>query len=165
MNTVPYATLQQRVRTGLMALALILPVTTLAPQHVQAAPAAAAAHSLESCLKECGFTFEQIDKRVWTTQIQAAEGTTQRVIIASSDDTLVVFSVPFKKEALASKPELVKHVNGFNEEYDLVKVFVDKDGDLSVRADLHLRILDGQELHDIVSQVVNVTEQIQKKAK
>ena len=166
MSSPASSSLQQRMRTGLLALALLLPATTLAPHPALAAPKAApAAHSIESCIKDCGFSIEQVDKTVWATQIQAAGGSTQRVVLATSDDMLVVFSIPFDKKQLGAHPDLAKQLSAFNEDYDLVKVFIDKDGDLSVRVDFHLRVLDAQELKDLISQVANVAEQVQKKAK
>jgi Putative bacterial sensory transduction regulator len=155
------AALKSWTRKGLLALALLSPAAAT-PLPVCAAPAA---HSLDTCIKTCGFSIEHVDKAVWATQIQAAEGSTQKVILASSDDMLVVFAIPVEKKQLASHPELVSQVSAFNEQFDLVKVFVDKDGDLSVRVDCHLRILDPKELKDLISQVANVAEQVQKKAR
>jgi biopolymer transport protein ExbD len=46
-----------------------------------------------------------------------------------------------------------------NDQFDYVKVGIDKDGDLFVRTDLMLRNLDGQELKQQLQQVANAADE------
>jgi hypothetical protein len=80
------------------------------------------------------------------------------VIVTTQNGILITFVIVAPDANIRKTPELVAKVLQLNHEYDYVKAGFDADGDAFVRTDIRVRILDVQELNDIVGQIANTAE-------
>ena len=78
----------------------------------------------------------------------------------TGSDIVVTFAILAKKATINKTPRFLETVATANHEYDYVKIGLDKDGDLFVRTDLSLRLLDSQEMKNVIDQVANASEEV-----
>jgi hypothetical protein len=88
-----------------------------------------------------------------------------RVILSSGSDILVTFVIMAKKAGIQKTPQLLDALATANNDYDYAKIGLDKDGDMFVRVDMPLRILDAAELKQIIDQVANASDELYPKIK
>jgi len=73
---------------------------------------------------------------------------------------MVVFVTLVQNQRLPVTTDFMRTLLEQNHELDRVKVGYDRDGDLSVRIDSNMRVIDATELRDIVNQVKNASDEI-----
>ena len=77
----------------------------------------------------------------------------------------VMFVVVAEKKQLKVTPELMRSLLRMNDDFDRVKIGIDKNGDLFVRVDSSTRVMDVQELKDNIEQVAAATDEVTKAIK
>jgi hypothetical protein len=83
-----------------------------------------------------------------------------RVVVTVKDSTMVVFATIVDNQHLPETTDFMRTLLQENHELDRVKVGYDREGDLSVRIDGNVRLIDAAELRDIVNQVRNASDEI-----
>ncbi len=111
-------------------------------------------------LNESGHKFTKVSDAVWTVPFSGETQKNITVVASVSDEILVVFSVIAEKKSLNPTPELMQKLLQANSEYDYVKIGIDKDGDLFVRIDLTIRVMDKDELKMNLDQLAAVADAI-----
>lgn len=82
-----------------------------------------------------------------------------KVIAAAQDDLIVIFTNPIKKAALSVSNAALMRMARLNHELDYVKVGIDDDGDLFVRADIPIGSTPAQ-FKEITRQVAASTDEV-----
>jgi len=77
----------------------------------------------------------------------------------------VMFVVVAEKNQLRVTPELMRSLLLMNDDFDRVKIGIDKNGDLFVRVDSTVRVMDLEELKANIEQVAAATDEITKAIK
>ena len=83
-----------------------------------------------------------------------------RVVVTVKDGTMVVFSTIVQGERMPMTTDFMRTLLEENHELDRVKIGYDHEGDLSVRIDGNVRVVDAAELREIVNQVRNASDEI-----
>ena len=83
-----------------------------------------------------------------------------RVVVTVKDATMVVFVTVAQNQHLPVTTDFMRTLLEQNHELDRVKVGYDREGDLSVRIDGSMRVMDAAELREIVNQVRNASDEI-----
>ena len=83
-----------------------------------------------------------------------------RVVVTVKDGTMVVFATIVQGQHLPMTTDFMRTLLEQNHELDRVKIGYDHEGDLSVRIDGSVRIVDAAELREIVNQVRNASDEI-----
>lgn len=104
-------------------------------------------------MNDSGFTYTKASETVWTVPFEGKALKNITVAASVSDDVLTVFAIVAEKKNVKATPEMMKKLLGLNEQLDRVKIGLDKEGDVFVRIDLSIRILDKQELKENLDQV------------
>jgi hypothetical protein len=83
-----------------------------------------------------------------------------KVVVTVKDSTMVVFVTVAENQHLPVTTDFMRSLLEQNHELDRVKVGYDREGDLSVRIDGSVRVIDAAELREIVNQVKNASDEI-----
>jgi hypothetical protein len=83
-----------------------------------------------------------------------------KVVVTVKDSTMVVFVTVAENQHLPVTTDFMRALLEQNHELDRVKVGYDREGDLSVRIDGNVRVMDAAELREIVNQVRNASDEI-----
>ncbi|HEX3891538.1 MAG TPA: hypothetical protein VHW46_03110 [Terracidiphilus sp.] len=83
-----------------------------------------------------------------------------RVVVTVKDSTMVVFATIVENQHMPVTIDFMRTLLEQNHELDRVKVGYDHEGDLSVRIDGSVRVMDAAELREIVTQVRNASDEI-----
>jgi hypothetical protein len=99
---------------------------------------------------------------VWVIHFTGSHLKDVKVILALDTDNnqMVIFVTVVEKRRMPVTTDFLHTLLKFNHEFDRVKVGLDADDDLSVRIDAPLRLADASELHDIVTQNKNASDEI-----
>jgi len=113
-------------------------------------------------INETGLSFTKASESVWTVPYQGKARKDIIVVASVTGDLITLFSVVAEKKDLKPSPEMLQKLLKFNADFDRVKVGIDKDGDVFVRIDLSIRVLDKDELTVNVDQVAAAADDIFK---
>src|SRR4029077_941210 len=83
-----------------------------------------------------------------------------KVIVSTGSDIVVTFAIIAKKAAIQKTPQLMEILLKANHDYDYAKIGLDKDGDMFVRIDDPLRLIDSNELKYAIAQVADVSDEL-----
>jgi len=83
-----------------------------------------------------------------------------RVVVTVKDGTMVVFATIVRGQQLPMTTDFMRTLLEQNHELDRVKIGYDHEGDLSVRIDGSVRVVDAAELRAIVNQVRNASDEV-----
>ena len=101
---------------------------------------------------------------VWSIPFTGKHKSDIKVILAVSEepgsDLIVVFVTVAEKRHLPVTADFMRKLLAENHELDRVKVGYDSDGDLFVREDASLRVVDEAELKTIVDQVYKSADEV-----
>jgi hypothetical protein len=99
---------------------------------------------------------------VWVIHFTGAHLKDTKVVLAldTSNNQMVIFVTVVEKRRMPVTTDFMHNLLKQNHALDRVKVGFDADDDLSVRIDAPLRIADATELHDIVTQIKNASDEI-----
>ena len=130
----------------------------LTNRNPQDASAARVGHLLE----ESGYTFKKSPKsdKVWTIDFNGKSLKSFKVILATQDDLLVTFVVVASKKDMQMSSEFMIKLLKFNHTLDRVKIGIDDDGDLFVRSDVTIRVLDKKEFKENIEQVAAAANEV-----
>jgi hypothetical protein len=99
---------------------------------------------------------------VWVIHLDGTHLKDVKVIVAlnTDDNSAVVFVTVVEKRHLPVTTDFMRHLLEQNHALDRVKIGYDADGDLFVRIDAPMRNADAKEVHDIINQVKNASDEI-----
>ena len=122
--------------------------------------AESAAERVEQLIKKTGFPYKKHNASVWSTEFDRKNLGKFRVILSVGDydAPLVAFVIVAKNAAINKTSAMMEKVAFANYEYDYVKIGLDKDGDLFVRADSNARKIDVEQLKMTINQVANSSD-------
>lgn len=119
---------------------------------------------VKSLMGANGFDYQSTNSNeVWKIYFSGQHMSRIKVILAIGEDSdtgLVVFVTVAEKDRLPATADFRGKLLSMNHRFDSVKVNFDGDGDLGVRIDAPLRILDAQYLKYVVQQVENVADDV-----
>ena len=131
-----------------------------------AAPAALAqtgpTSKVGQLLKASSYDFSQKNDAVWSADFKGKALSSFRLVVAVQDDVMVTFVTVAEKARVPLSVDFMHKLLRYNSTLDRVKVGLDDDGDLFVRCDASVRILDGKELAAIVDQVSAAADEVYK---
>ena len=104
-------------------------------------------------MEASGYSYTKAADSVWAIAFEGKSLPKFNVIASTQEDVLVLFAIVAEKKNLRPAPEAMHKLLQLNSDLDRVKIGIDKDGDLFVRVDLSIRVLDTQELKENVEQV------------
>ena len=113
-------------------------------------------------INETGLSFTKAAENVWTVPYQGKSRKDIIVVASITGDLVTLFSVVAAKKDLKPTPEMLQKLLKFNSDFDRVKVGIDKDGDVFVRVDLSIRVLDKDEMTVNVDQVAATSDEVFK---
>src|SRR5262249_21939402 len=116
-------------------------------------------------LEQSGYNYSKFANNAWAIPFHGKALANFEVKVVSGDDIAIVFVVVAKKTELKVTPELMRSLLQMNDEADRVKIAIDKEGNLLVRTDVSLRLMDVVELKDNVEQVAAAADEVATKAK
>ena len=109
-------------------------------------------------LEETGYSYSKAADTVWSIQFEGKSLPNFNVIASAPKDVLVLFTVVAKKDTLKLTPDAMQKLLQLNSRLDRVKIGIDEDGDLFVRTDLSVRVLDAREMKENIEQVAAATD-------
>ena len=141
------------------ALLTLLVVAASAQEQKQTIDKASATKIVQM-LEESGHAYGKAADNVWTVKFRGNTLDDIAVLTIGHEGMLILVSVVAEKKDFKSSPELMAKLLQLNDDYDRIKVGIDKDGDMFVRVDLTLRVTDAQEFKLNVEQVSAATDEI-----
>jgi hypothetical protein len=128
----------------------------------QEAPAKGGAAKVDQIAKASGYDFTRKTDSVWAADFQGKNLKNFRLIVAIQDDVLVTFVTITEKAKMPVNTAFMRKLLHYNSTLDRVKIGYDDDGDLFVRCDASVRVLDAKEFHSIVDQVSAASDEVYK---
>jgi len=146
-------------RRGILGFAPVLLWLTVS----SAALAQNSAAKLEALIKGSGYTTTKVNDTVWTVDFTGKQLPRFKMVLSASskekDGLFVIFTNPAEKSRLPATPNFLSLLLKANHDFDFVKVGIDNDGDVFVRADIP-GSADGGYFKSIVEQVAAATDQL-----
>jgi len=128
-----------------------------------AALAQSPAEKLAALIKNSGYTSSKVGDTVWTVDFTGKQLPKFKVILSASskdkDGVVVIFANPAEKSRLPATTNFMMVLLKANHDFDYVKIGIDGDGDVFVRADIPDGV-DGGYFKSIVEQVAAATDQL-----
>ncbi|MFN0111180.1 MAG: YbjN domain-containing protein, partial [Blastocatellia bacterium] len=142
-----------------LALLALLAVFALA-QEKKVVLDKASATKIVQMLEDSGHTYGKAADNVWVVKFRGNNLDDISVITIGNEGLLIMVAAVAEKKDYKASPELLMKVARLNDEYDRIKVGIDKDGDLIVRVDLTLRVTDAEEFKMNIEQVSAAADEI-----
>jgi hypothetical protein len=111
-------------------------------------------------LNESGINFTKVAKDVWTVPFEGKNLRSFQVLVGVDKDVLVMFVIVTDKKKYTRSPELLNKLLSQNDQMDRVKIGIDKQGEIAVRIDLTVRLLDKRELSENLDQLAAASDEI-----
>ena len=123
------------------------------------------ASKMERMMRADDYSFKNSrSSTVWSIPFAGKHMSNIKVILAVSEepgsDLLVVFVTVAEKRRLPVTTDFMEKLLSENHQLDRVKIGYDRDGDLFVREDASLRVVDETELKEIVDQVYKSADEL-----
>ncbi len=119
---------------------------------------------MTNLLQATGFPYRTTNSpTVWVVHFNGAHLKDIKVILAldpDPDSEIIIFVTVAEKRRMPTTTEFRYKLLKMNHEYDLVRVGLDHDDDLSVRTDASLRVADTTYLRNLVDQVKRASDDI-----
>jgi hypothetical protein len=158
---------------ALLALALLTAQTTAVARQARPkagaqtaeapAPAGDVPAKIARLLDQSGMTYTKAGEGVWTMKFQGEALGEFGLFVATTpapSELVVVGVVVASKAEFKPSQELFLNLLRFNGGADQVKVGVDDDGDIFLRAEVNGRLLDAREFKAVVEQVAAAANQV-----
>lgn len=116
------------------------------------------APSIVSVLEKSGLSYTKVSDGVWEIPATGKNLKAFAIRIASADDTLLVIVKMVDRKGVNLKGELLVKLLELNNHFDTVKLALDENM-LYARIDLHVRLVDDEELKYLVGQIANVVDE------
>lgn len=140
-------------------LAMLIAVSICAVAQV----AFAQSVGMDAMLKQTGYAYTTHNPTTWSIDLSRKNLGKTKVILSTGSDILVTFVIVAKKANIQKTPQLMEALLTANHDYDYTKIGLDKDGDMFVRIDMPLRLVDADELKQIIDQVANASDEVYAK--
>jgi hypothetical protein len=127
----------------------------LAPQDNSATQAKIAA-----LLEKSGYKFAKVDSNVWTIPFNGKAMGEFRLFVTSTSDLVLIGAVVAEKDSLRLTADAMRTLLQKAHELDRVKVGIDNDGDVFVRAEVSARVFDLVELKAVTEQVAAAADEV-----
>lgn len=114
-------------------------------------------------LPATGYTFTTHNASTWSVDLNRQNTGRTKVILSTGTTVLVVFVVMAKRANIQKTPQFLEELAKANNDYDYVKIGLDKDGDFFVRIDVNSRLADAVEVKAAIDQVANVANELYPK--
>jgi hypothetical protein len=140
----------------------------LSPSNIAATQSqGGSAAKVRQYLDQLGGSYTKVSETVWTVPYQGKSFKDYDVFISTIPNSdLIVFGVSIAaKKNLKPSQDFYLTLLRYNNAVDSVKVMIDDDGDLLLRADVNGRIMDFQEFKDILEQVAAATDELHSQIK
>ncbi len=118
---------------------------------------------MDALLKQTGYAYNTHNPTTWSIDLNRKHLGKVKVILSTGSDILVTFVIVAKKAAIQKTPQLMDALLTANHDYDYTKIGIDKDGDMFVRVDMPLRLVDAEELKAVIDQVANASDEVYAK--
>lgn len=115
---------------------------------------------LARLLDQAGYPYTKVKENIWAIPFEGKKLPQFNLGATTQQDVAVLFVVVAEKADFRLSPELMLKLLQLNAALDRVKVFVDDDGDASVRVDLSVRRLDVEELKVNIEQVAASADKV-----
>ena len=115
---------------------------------------------VDQMIKATGLPYNTHNKNTWSIDLTRKNIGKVRVILSTGSDIMVIFAILAKKAAINKTPKMMEALLAANHEYDYCKIGLDKDGDMFVRADVLMRLMDTKQLKDVIEQVANASDEV-----
>jgi len=148
-------------RLGAMLVVLCFAAAALSTPAARGAEDAKS--RIDRMFHDAGYTVKRINDSVWTVEFTGNSMAKIKVIsgLSDSSDLLVVFAILASHGNYRDNSvDFLTKIARYNHTYDRIKVGIDGDGDLFVRVDLSVRILDARELKLNVDQVRDASDEV-----
>lgn len=149
--------LNRKVMLASAALALILLASPLfCSARVQ--DKSKGAPEIVALLEKSGYTYTKVSDGVWEVPGTGKNLKEFSIRLALADDILLVIVKLADRKDLKLQPGFLTKALELNHKFDSIKLAL-SDEMLYTRMDIHLRLLDGQELKYLVEQIANATDE------
>ena len=135
------------------ALMLLCATVASAQNAVPAAADKAAATKIVQLLEGSGHSYTKAKEGVWVIKYEGKQLSQFSVITIYAEGMIIFVATVAEKAEFKPAPDLLQKLLGLNDSLDRVKVGIDKDGDVIVRIDLSLRVVDQPELNANLEQI------------
>lgn len=153
------------LRACLLAITLLVPAVPFAARAQDSAPANAdGIAKMVRLMTESGYSFQATrSNTVWKINLTGTHMPGIKVVLTiggDADSDLIVFVTVVEKQYMPVTTDFMSNLLRQNHEMDQVKIGYDADGDLEVRTDTSLRLVDATMLKHVVEQVRNVSDEL-----
>lgn len=115
---------------------------------------------VEQLLKQAGLNYKTVSDSVWVVKTKGSVLPEFDMLVAENQGVLVVGVVMLNKKNLKLSTDLLFKLLKFNHLKDYVKVGVDDDDDLFIRAELNLKHLELDEFKIVVNTVIVLADTV-----
>jgi hypothetical protein len=141
---------------------LTLPVLLFFAVPPAPAQTASSAAKIAQLIETSSYHINRKTDTVWYIDLHGKSLKDFKLIFAVQDDLLVAFVTAATKAQMPETPEFMHVLLRFNHTIDRVKIGLDDDGDLSVRCDASVRVLDAAEFRAVLDQVAAAADEVHK---
>jgi hypothetical protein len=146
------------------SLCLLLFLLTAPCRSAAAQSNAEGIAKMVSLMQADGYSYKTTSSpTVWTIHLAGAHIKDIKVVLAiggDPDSDLIVFTTVVEKQYMPVTVDFMRYLLEQDHQMDRVKIAYDADGDLEVRIDSSLRLVDAAELRRIVDHVKNVSDEL-----
>jgi hypothetical protein len=143
-----------------LALILALMVACCASFGSLRAQTNADGDRVKRLLDATGLKYMAHNATTWSVDFDSEKLGKTKVIVSVGKDIVVTFVIVAKRTGIQKSPELLETLLTANHEYDYTKIGMDNDGDLFVRIDTPLRLVDAPQLKDNINQTFRASEEL-----
>jgi len=145
------------------SLLILLPMVliSVAALGQQQADAGKVSHLLE----QSKYSYSKASENVWTIAFKGKTLTDFNVVVSTAEGLAIFVVLIEEKKDLKPTAEMMRKLLKLNSDLDRVKVAIDNDGDLVVRIDASLRVLDVEEFKANVEQAAAAADEVKKAIK
>lgn len=138
-------------------IALIL-LTTPVPGSGRPQTKTKGAPEIVALLEKSGYTYTKVSDGVWEIPGTGKNLKEFGIRLALADDILLVMVKIADRKDLKLQPALLTKLLELNHKFDSIKLSLSEDM-AYLRMDTHLRLLDGEELKYLVTQIANAADE------
>jgi mRNA-degrading endonuclease HigB of HigAB toxin-antitoxin module len=110
-------------------------------------------------LEASGQGYTKAQDGIWVVKFKGNQLAEISVITFAIQDMLIFIATVAEKAEYKAAPELLQKLLLLNDNFDRIKVGIDKDGDIFTRVDLSLRLLDQKEFNANLEQMAAAADE------
>ncbi len=120
----------------------------------------ASAGKIVQMLEESGAAYGKAGEAVWVAKFKGNQREEISVLVIGHENMLILSADVVEKAGYKSSPELLMRLLRLNDEYDRVKVGIGDEGEVFVRIDLSIRVVDAKEFKENLDQISAAVDEI-----